>query len=84
MIFLLALQSSRGERYSGGNIREGGKRGGKKGVISALKIVSFPSFLSPGSSKQSVRTCLRPHVNDLPGALTGSFFNVPFRLPHTQ
>lgn len=45
------FQSSRGERYSGGNISEGGKKKNrKKGVISALKIVSFPIFLSPGNS----------------------------------
>lgn len=49
-------------------------------MISALKIVSLPSFLSPGNSllRESVRTWLRPtpYINDLPTALTGSFFNV--------
>lgn len=75
------------ERDSGGNRSDGGKKNRKRGVISALKIVSLPSFLSPGNSlhRKSVRTWFRPtpYINDLPTALTRSFFNVPFALPCT-
>lgn len=80
-----------GERDSGWNISDGGKekkKKGKKGVISAPKIVSPPSFLSPGNSlhRESARTRFRPtpYINDLPTALTSSLFNVPFALPRTQ
>lgn len=60
----------------------------KRGAISAPKIVSLPSFLSPGNilHRESVRTRFRPtpYINDLPTALTSSLFNVPFALPRTQ
>lgn len=70
---------------SGGNRSDGGKKEEKRagGVISALKIVSLPGFLSPGNSShgESVRTWFSPtpSINDLPTALTGSFFNAAVR-----
>lgn len=54
----------------------------------APKIGIVTRFLSPGNSlhRGSVRTWFRPTppINDLPTALTRSFFNVPFALPRTQ
>lgn len=60
----------------------------EKSVKLALKIVSHPRFLSPGNSlhRESVRSSFRPtpYFNDLPTALTSSFFSTPLAWPRTQ